>query len=237
MVLAAVDACLLALAFSTRLQGSGCRGLEPSLRPLCIHASRALPDHQIQEAQRLHQVMQTVGKKSDSLGCEVCRPAVGSILSSLYNDWIMNPSLRQTQDTNDRYLANMQRDGTYSVVPRMAAGEVTPAVSKSSVRLQKSTVSTPKSRWSAYRHVLVPRSKIFLPSGRSLSMLASSRVTLTVRRFVPSSRVSETLGAVTVSVTLSDLLTSSKRDTRVYEPPTSSREVFQAASENVPKHR
>ncbi|KFA65808.1 hypothetical protein S40285_05369 [Stachybotrys chlorohalonatus IBT 40285] len=71
--------------------------------------------------------MRAVGKKSDSLGCEVCRPAVGSILSSLYNEWIMEPSLRQTQDTNDRYLANMQRDGTYSVVPRLAGGEVTPA--------------------------------------------------------------------------------------------------------------
>lgn len=72
-------------------------------------------------------VMRGVGKKPDSLGCEVCRPAVGSILSSLYNEWIMKPSLRQTQDTNDRYLANMQRDGTYSVVPRLPGGEVTPA--------------------------------------------------------------------------------------------------------------
>jgi len=71
-------------------------------------------------------VMRAAGKKSDSLGCEICRPAVGSILSSLYNQWIMEPSLRQTQDTNDRYLANMQRDGTYSVVPRLAGGEVTP---------------------------------------------------------------------------------------------------------------
>lgn len=72
-------------------------------------------------------VMQSVGKKTDSLGCEVCRPAVGSILSSLYNEWIMEPTLRQTQDTNDRYLANIQRDGTYSVVPRLPGGEVTPA--------------------------------------------------------------------------------------------------------------
>lgn len=72
-------------------------------------------------------VMSSAGKKSNSLGCDVCRPAVGSILSSLFNDWIMEPSLRQTQDTNDRFLANMQRDGTYSVVPRLPAGEVTPA--------------------------------------------------------------------------------------------------------------
>lgn len=72
-------------------------------------------------------VMRLVGKKPDSLGCEVCRPAIGSILSSLYNEPIMQPALRQTQDTNDRYLANVQRDGTYSVVPRLPAGEITPA--------------------------------------------------------------------------------------------------------------
>ena len=72
-------------------------------------------------------VMQDTGRKADSLGCEVCRPAVGSVISSLYNEWIMKPSLRQTQDTNDRYLANVQRDGTYSVVPRLPAGEITPA--------------------------------------------------------------------------------------------------------------
>ncbi|MCO5555801.1 hypothetical protein L7F22_009346 [Adiantum nelumboides] len=70
--------------------------------------------------------MASAGKKSTSLGCDICRPAVGSILSSLYNDWIMQPKLRQTQDTNDRFLANMQRDGTYSVVPRLPAGEVSP---------------------------------------------------------------------------------------------------------------
>ncbi|UZJ56569.1 hypothetical protein CBS101457_005889 [Exobasidium rhododendri] len=71
-------------------------------------------------------VMKSAGVKENSLGCEVCRPAVGSILSSLYNEWIMDPSLRQTQDTNDRFLANVQRDGTYSVVPRQAAGEISP---------------------------------------------------------------------------------------------------------------
>ena len=30
------------------------------------------------------------------------------------------------QDTNDHVMANLQKDGTYSVVPRMPAGEVTP---------------------------------------------------------------------------------------------------------------
>ncbi|KAK0568798.1 hypothetical protein OC861_001575 [Tilletia horrida] len=72
-------------------------------------------------------VMNSAGSAQNSLGCEVCRPAVGSILSSLWNELIMKQELRQTQDTNDRSLANMQRDGTYSVVPRLPAGEITPA--------------------------------------------------------------------------------------------------------------
>jgi len=57
-------------------------------------------------------------------GCEVCKPLVASIFSSIYND-TANKHVT-TQDTNDRYLANIQRNGTYSVVPRIAGGEITP---------------------------------------------------------------------------------------------------------------
>lgn len=59
-------------------------------------------------------------------GCETCKPAVASILSSLQNKLIMRPELIQNLDTNDRALANMQRGGTYSVVPRVPGGELTP---------------------------------------------------------------------------------------------------------------
>eukprot|EP00538_Stauroneis_constricta_P012651 CAMPEP_0119571644 /NCGR_PEP_ID=MMETSP1352-20130426/44216_1 /TAXON_ID=265584 /ORGANISM="Stauroneis constricta, Strain CCMP1120" /LENGTH=1119 /DNA_ID=CAMNT_0007621327 /DNA_START=941 /DNA_END=4300 /DNA_ORIENTATION=+ len=59
-------------------------------------------------------------------GCEACKPAVGSILASLQNDIILNPENLALQDTNDRSLANMQRGGTYSVVPRVPGGELTP---------------------------------------------------------------------------------------------------------------
>lgn len=59
-------------------------------------------------------------------GCEICKPAVASILASTENDYILNEPHAGLQDTNDRFLANVQRDGTYSVVPRIAAGEVTP---------------------------------------------------------------------------------------------------------------
>lgn len=59
-------------------------------------------------------------------GCEACKPAVSSILSSLQNKLIMRPELIQNLDTNDRALANMQRGGTYSIVPRVPGGELTP---------------------------------------------------------------------------------------------------------------
>jgi nitrite reductase (NADH) large subunit len=57
-------------------------------------------------------------------GCEICKPAVASILASLHNDMILNHAT--IQDTNDRFLANVQRQGLYSVVPRVAGGEITP---------------------------------------------------------------------------------------------------------------
>jgi nitrite reductase (NADH) large subunit len=59
-------------------------------------------------------------------GCEVCRQAVGSILASYWNEYILEKNHIGVQDTNDTFLANMQKDGTYSVVPRMTGGEVTP---------------------------------------------------------------------------------------------------------------
>ncbi|MGR5266490.1 nitrite reductase large subunit NirB [Vibrio astriarenae] len=60
------------------------------------------------------------------LGCTVCKPAIGSILASFWNDYILENEHMELQDTNDIYLGNMQKDGTYSVVPRIAGGEITP---------------------------------------------------------------------------------------------------------------
>ena len=59
-------------------------------------------------------------------GCEICKPAVASILASAWNEPILARKHLPLQDTNDRFLANIQRDGTYSVIPRVAAGEITP---------------------------------------------------------------------------------------------------------------
>jgi nitrite reductase (NADH) large subunit len=57
-------------------------------------------------------------------GCEICKPAVASILASLWNQPIAEQDT--IQDTNDRFLANIQRGGTYSVIPRIPGGEITP---------------------------------------------------------------------------------------------------------------
>jgi nitrite reductase (NAD(P)H) len=106
--------------------------------------------HRIKRLEDFPSIMAAVGTKPDSVGCETCKPTIGSILSSLYNEHVMKPIHHQNQETNDklrvnsqstktsrgrkwsltsfsyRYLANIQRNGTFSVVPRVSAGEITP---------------------------------------------------------------------------------------------------------------
>ena len=72
------------------------------------------------------EVMSSAGSAPQSLGCEVCKPAIASILAGLYNKPILSAPLHGLQDTNDKYLANIQRNGTFSVIPRVAGGEITP---------------------------------------------------------------------------------------------------------------
>ena len=60
-------------------------------------------------------------------GCDICKPAVASILASLTSSHILEPDTAGLQDTNDAFLGNIQRNGTYSVVPRVPGGEITPA--------------------------------------------------------------------------------------------------------------
>lgn len=67
-----------------------------------------------------------LAKHGRGLGCDICKPAVGGILASCWNEFVLKKEHASLQDSNDYYLANIQRDGTYSVVPRMAGGEVTP---------------------------------------------------------------------------------------------------------------
>jgi len=67
-----------------------------------------------------------LARHGKGLGCDVCKPVAASIFASVWNEFVLKPQLASLQDSNDYFLGNIQKDGTYSVVPRMAGGEVTP---------------------------------------------------------------------------------------------------------------
>ncbi|MDT0308673.1 nitrite reductase large subunit NirB [Streptomyces sp. DSM 44917] len=89
------------------------------VRALRITSYRALLDGHGREAAR------------GGDGCEVCKPAVGSIIASLAPSigadvYVLEGEQAALQDTNDHFLANLQKNGSYSVVPRIPGGEITP---------------------------------------------------------------------------------------------------------------
>mmetsp|Transcript_29941 Transcript_29941/g.49701 ORF Transcript_29941/g.49701 Transcript_29941/m.49701 type:complete len:1117 (+) Transcript_29941:245-3595(+) len=127
--------------------GTGCGGCEPQVKKVLAAELEAMGgslsnnicehfDYSRQELMALIRTEQDptkvdtfekiLAKHGHGDGCELCKPAVGSILASLQNKVVVSPEMIELQDTNDRALANMQRGGTYSVVPRMPAGECTP---------------------------------------------------------------------------------------------------------------
>ncbi|MET0291535.1 MAG: nitrite reductase large subunit NirB [Steroidobacteraceae bacterium] len=65
-------------------------------------------------------------KHGKGVGCDICKPTAASIFASQWNEFVLKRDKAPLQDTNDYYLANLQKDGTYSVVPRIAGGEITP---------------------------------------------------------------------------------------------------------------
>ena len=67
-----------------------------------------------------------IARHGKGLGCDICKPAVASIMASQFNEFVLKPDKAVLQDTNDRFLANLQKDGSYSVVPRVTGGEITP---------------------------------------------------------------------------------------------------------------
>jgi len=67
-----------------------------------------------------------VARHGKGMGCDVCKPLAASIFATCWNDFVLKKEHASLQDTNDYYLGNIQKDGTYSVVPRMPGGEVTP---------------------------------------------------------------------------------------------------------------
>ncbi|MEU1597802.1 nitrite reductase large subunit NirB [Streptomyces sp. NPDC005708] len=64
-------------------------------------------------------------------GCETCKPAIASVVASLApaigaDGHVLDGEQAALQDTNDHFLANLQKNGSYSVVPRIPGGEITP---------------------------------------------------------------------------------------------------------------
>ena len=117
---------LIQTIFNTEMKAQG----SEVLNHLCPHFAHSRADLfniiYVKKLKTFPEVMRECGKDPESLGCEACKPALGSILASLYNQHVMDKPLHGLQDTNDRFLANIQRNGTFSVIPRMAAGEITP---------------------------------------------------------------------------------------------------------------
>ena len=106
-----------------RAQGGRQEGRQPPLRALPAQPPGAVRDRQDQADQ---DVRRPDRRARPGHGCEICKPAVASILASLWNENVLDPAHATLQDTNDRFLANIQRGGLYSVVPRVPGGEITP---------------------------------------------------------------------------------------------------------------
>lgn len=123
--------------------GTGCGGCVPlvtdlfktELKKAGVAVNNHLCEHfaysrqELYHLLRFHQIKsfsELLEKFGTGKGCEICKPAVASMLASTWNEHILSTPHVGLQDTNDYYLANIQKDGTYSVVPRVPGGEITP---------------------------------------------------------------------------------------------------------------
>jgi nitrite reductase (NADH) large subunit len=119
--------------------GTTCGSCVPMLKQLLtaagVEQSTALCEHFTQKRAELFEIIRSTGihtfselvdRYGTGAGCDICKPAVASMLASLGNGHILDGEQATLQDTNDHFLANLQRNGTYSVVPRIPGGEITP---------------------------------------------------------------------------------------------------------------
>lgn len=123
--------------------GTACGGCVPLVTQLMkaemkkqgLAVNNHLCEHFAYSRQELYHLVRVGGFRTfDALlaahgkghGCDICKPTVASILASCWNEFVLKPEHASLQDSNDYFLANIQKDGTYSVVPRMPGGEVTP---------------------------------------------------------------------------------------------------------------
>nr|WP_093898071.1 nitrite reductase large subunit NirB [Streptomyces sp. Ncost-T10-10d] len=101
-----------------------------------IEVARGLCEHFTHTRAELYEIVRVKGitgfsrlidEHGSGEGCDICKPAVASILAALGNGHVLDGEQAALQDTNDHFLANLQRNGSYSVVPRVPGGEITPA--------------------------------------------------------------------------------------------------------------
>ena len=134
----AEGACDLAATKGCTNAGTTCGGCLPTVKKLLIDSgvelSKALCEHFEQSRAELFEIVASTGIRTFSgllarygtgTGCEICKPTVASILASTSSDHVLDDEQAALQDSNDHFLANIQKNGTYSVVPRMPGGEVT----------------------------------------------------------------------------------------------------------------
>ncbi|MFJ6379471.1 nitrite reductase large subunit NirB [Kitasatospora sp. NPDC092039] len=100
-----------------------------------VSAFKGLCEHFAHTRAELYEIVRVTGvttftelrdRHGSGEGCEICKPTVASILASLGNGHILDGEQGALQDSNDHFLANLQRNGSYSVVPRVPGGEITP---------------------------------------------------------------------------------------------------------------
>lgn len=121
------------------LAGTSCGSCVPLLKQLLeaegVEQSKALCEHFSQSRRELFDIVGATSIRTFSAlierfgtgkGCDICKPVVASILASTSSEHILDGEQASLQDSNDHFLANIQKNGSYSVVPRSPGGEITP---------------------------------------------------------------------------------------------------------------
>ncbi|MCF8603350.1 nitrite reductase large subunit NirB [Gordonia sp. HY442] len=118
--------------------GTSCGSCVPLLSQILadsgVQQSKALCEHfdvsraelfELVQASSIRTFSGLVERFGSGTGCDICKPTVASILASTSSDHILDGEQASLQDSNDHFLANIQRNGTYSVVPRVPGGDIT----------------------------------------------------------------------------------------------------------------
>ncbi|MDH6243355.1 nitrite reductase large subunit NirB [Mycobacterium sp. OTB74] len=119
--------------------GTSCGSCVPLLKQLLeaqgVEQSTALCEHFSQSRAELFQIISAtelrtfsglIARYGTGKGCDICKPAIASILASTSSGHILDGEQAGLQDSNDHFLANIQKNGSYSVVPRVPGGDITP---------------------------------------------------------------------------------------------------------------